>query len=108
MAFLISRSSHHNDRHVIPFHPHQTSHAGSGAGLDLFAARLDPAAAAALKPAALLGGGEGGEGVFTCWVSISAALASWIATGGETNLGRAVLVAGANDFASAIIGFRYV
>jgi hypothetical protein len=80
--------------------------AGSGAGLDLFAARLDPAAAAVLKPVALLEGGEGGDGVFTCWVSISAALASWIASGGETTLGRAALDAGANDFASGIIGLR--
>jgi hypothetical protein len=84
-----------------------TPHSGRGAGLDLFAARLDSAAAAELKPAALLRGGDGGEGVFVCWISISAALASWIATGGETTLGRAALDAGANDFASGIIGLRY-
>jgi hypothetical protein len=87
--------------------PYYTTHAARGAGLDLFAARLDPAAAAELKPAALLSGGDGGEGVFICWVSISAALASWIATGGEPTLGRAALDAGAKDFASGIIGLRY-
>ena len=54
------------------------------------------------------GRGEGGEGVFICWVSISAALASWIARREETSLGLAALIAGANEFASGIIGLRYV
>ena len=63
--------------------------------------------AAVLKPAALLSGGGGDEGIFICWVSITPALASWIATGGVAPLGRAALDAAASDFASGIIGLRY-
>jgi hypothetical protein len=78
-----------------------------GAGLDLYAARLNPAVAETLRPAALLGGR--GDEVFICWISVTPALASWISTGGiEPSLpttGGASLDAG--HFASGIVGLRY-
>jgi hypothetical protein len=79
-------------------------YSGSGAGLDIFAARLDPDAATKLKPAALLRGSGRGEDVLICWVSITPALASWISTGG---LATGNALATTSSFASGIIGLRY-
>ena len=80
-----------------------------GAGLDLYAARLNTEVAETLKPAALLSSRGEGDEVFICWISITPALASWISTGGiEPSLpttGSASLDAG--HFASGIVGLRY-
>jgi hypothetical protein len=95
----------------LSLNQHAPSSPGSGAGLDLFAARLDPEVATKLKPAALLGSSDGGGEVLICSVSIAPNLASWTSTSGfaPRTAGSAsrALDTATSDFASGIIGIRY-